>query len=49
MNDSIGMRVTPFMLDNFAHEYEELVRVRDAHVNEVNALRQTNRSLAAQM
>ena len=30
IQDAISLRITPFMLDNYAHEYEELVRARDA-------------------
>ncbi|KAI1785190.1 RabGAP/TBC [Ganoderma leucocontextum] len=49
VQDSISLRITPFMLDNYAHEYEELVRARDAHKVEVENLRNTNTRLLAQM
>ena len=37
------------MLDNYAHEYEELVRARDAHKLEMENLKNTNARLASQV
>jgi hypothetical protein len=37
------------MLDNYAREYAELVRTRDAHAIEVDKLRNSNRALSAQV
>jgi len=47
--DAFQIRVTPFMLDNFAHEWEEIVRVRDAHAIEMDTLRNMNRALTSQV
>ena len=37
------------MLDNYAHEYEDLVRARDAHKIEMDTLRSTNARLSTQV
>ncbi|KAG1751548.1 rab-GTPase-TBC domain-containing protein [Suillus paluster] len=47
--DAISMKITPFMLDTYAHEYDDLVRARDAHATEIDTLRNNNRSLSAQV
>lgn len=49
LQDTSGLRITPFMLDNYAREYAELVRARDAHAHEVDELRNSNRTLSAQV
>ena len=49
VHDATSLRITPFMLDSYAHEYEELVRARDAHKIEVDGLRSANRQLTAQV
>ena len=49
VQDAMGMRITPFMLDSYAREYEELIRARDAHKLEMESLKQTNQRLAAQV
>ncbi|PSR71757.1 hypothetical protein PHLCEN_2v12361 [Hermanssonia centrifuga] len=49
VQDAVSMSVTPFMLDQYANEYEELVRTRDAHTIEVDGLRSSNRSLSNQI
>ncbi|KAI0737639.1 rab-GTPase-TBC domain-containing protein [Daedaleopsis nitida] len=49
VQDAFSLRITPFMLDNYAHEYEELVRTRDAHKLEMENLRNTNQRLAMQV
>ena len=49
IQDAISLRITPFMLDNYAHEYEELVRARDAHKLEMENLKNTNARLASQV
>ena len=48
VQDAVEMKITPFMLDTYAHEYEEIVRIRDAHANEVAALQQQIRALQGQ-
>lgn len=49
VQDAVNLRITPFMLDSYAREYEELVQLRDAHSLEVDTLRNSNRNLAAQV
>lgn len=49
VNDAMSMRITPFMLDSYNHEYHEMVRAREAHAAEMDALRNHNRQLSAQM
>ena len=49
IQDAISLRITPFMLDNYAHEYEDLVRARDAHKIEMDNLKQANQRLGAQV
>lgn len=49
VQDAISMSITPFMLDQYASEYDELVRTRDAQMAEMDSLRTTNRSLSAQV
>ena len=49
VHDAISVRITPFMLDSYSHEYQEMVRVREAHAAEMDTLRNHNRQLSAQM
>jgi ecotropic viral integration site 5 protein len=49
VQDAVSLRITPFMLDTYAHEYDDLVRMRDAHALELDNLRNNNRSLMAQV
>jgi hypothetical protein len=49
VNDAMSLRITPFMLDSYSHEYQEMIRVRDMHAAEMDALRNHNRQLSAQM
>ncbi|KAI0766833.1 rab-GTPase-TBC domain-containing protein [Trametes elegans] len=49
VQDAMSLRITPFMLDSYAHEYEDLVRARDAHKLEMENLKNTNRQLGAQV
>ncbi|TFK54244.1 RabGAP/TBC [Heliocybe sulcata] len=49
VQDSMTMKITPFMLDAYAHEYEDMCRARDAHALELDALRNSNRNLSAQV
>lgn len=49
VSDAVGLRITPFMLDSYAREYNDMVRVRDAHAVEMDLLRNSNRNLAAQV
>ncbi|KIP08382.1 hypothetical protein PHLGIDRAFT_104314 [Phlebiopsis gigantea 11061_1 CR5-6] len=49
VQDAVSMSITPFMLDQYANEYEELVRTRDAQMVEMDSLRNSNRSLMVQV
>lgn len=49
VQDALSLKITPFMLDSYAHEYEELVRTREAHMIEMDNLRNANRSLSAKV
>ncbi|KAF8444618.1 rab-GTPase-TBC domain-containing protein [Boletus edulis BED1] len=49
VHDAVSLRITPFMLDAYAHEYADLVRAREAHAIEVDTLRNVNRALAAKV
>ncbi|KAI0035883.1 RabGAP/TBC [Vararia minispora EC-137] len=49
VRDATALRITPFMLDTYAHEYNEMVRQRDAHLLEVDFLRRSNRNLSTQV
>jgi len=49
VQDALAVRITPFQLDNFASEWEELRRQQTAHAVEMDSLRQQNRSLQAQV
>ena len=37
------------MLDSYTHEYNEMIRVREAHILEMEALRTSNRNLSLQV
>lgn len=49
VQDAVSLKITPFMLDSYAQEYAEIVRKRDAHMAEMDALRTSNRNLSAQV
>ena len=49
VQDAVSMNITPFMLDQYANEYDELVRTRDAQLVEMDALRNSNRNLSVQV
>jgi hypothetical protein len=49
IQDAAALRITPFMLDAYAHEYEDLVRARDAHAIQIDALMNSNRNLCNQV
>ena len=42
-------RSTPFMLDSYSHEWEDMCRVANAHATEMDHLRSSNRVLTAQV
>lgn len=47
--EALQLKITPFMLDSYAHEYDDQVRTREAHLVEMDTLRNTNRHLTAQV
>lgn len=47
--DAFRVKITPFMLDTYANEYNELRRVQTAHAMEMDNLRTANRGLANQV
>lgn len=49
VQDAISLKITPFMLDAYAHEYHDLVKKREAHAIEVDNLRNANRALTARV
>ncbi|KAF8274527.1 RabGAP/TBC, partial [Lactarius quietus] len=49
VNDAMSLRITPFMLDSYTHEYTEMIRAREAHAAEMDSLRNHNRQLSAQV
>ncbi|KAF9820252.1 hypothetical protein IEO21_01466 [Rhodonia placenta] len=49
VQDAFALDVTSFMLDSYVQEYEEMVRTRNAHAIEMDALRNSNRQLSAQV
>jgi len=49
VNDAMSMRITPFMLDSYNHEYQEMIRAREAYAAEMDALRNHNRQLSVQV
>jgi len=49
VQEAVAVQITPFMLDSYAHEYADLLKVRDAHTMEVEALKNSNRNLLTQV
>jgi len=49
VQEAVNLRVTPLMLEAFAAEYREVVRIKEAHALEVDALRNSNRNLSTQV
>lgn len=49
VNNAMSLRITPFMLDSYTHEYTEMIRAREAHAAEMDSLRNHNRQLSVQM
>ncbi|KAJ7770217.1 rab-GTPase-TBC domain-containing protein [Mycena maculata] len=47
VQDAVSLRITPFMLDSYRHEYEDVVRETNKHALEVDELRSSNRVLSA--
>ncbi|KAJ8488666.1 hypothetical protein ONZ45_g13870 [Pleurotus djamor] len=49
VEDSFSLKITPFMLDAYSHEYEDQLRRTNAHAIEIDNLRNSNRLLSAQI
>ncbi|KAL0955945.1 hypothetical protein HGRIS_002129 [Hohenbuehelia grisea] len=49
IQDASSLRITPFTLDSFSNEYEEVLRRNNAHAIEIDKLRNTNRILSSQV
>ncbi|CCM01156.1 uncharacterized protein FIBRA_03204 [Fibroporia radiculosa] len=49
IKDGFALKITSFMLDTYAQEYDEMIRVRDANVIEMDSLRNSNRNLSIQV
>ena len=49
VQDAFSVKITPFQLDNHATEWQEFKRAQNAHILEVESLRQSNRSLTTQL
>ncbi|SJX63743.1 related to GYP5-GTPase-activating protein (GAP) [Sporisorium reilianum f. sp. reilianum] len=49
VRDAFAVKITPFLLDSFAAEFDVQVRAANAHRREVDALRLVNRNLAARV
>ncbi|KAJ7462337.1 rab-GTPase-TBC domain-containing protein [Mycena galericulata] len=47
VQDAVSLRITPFMLDSYRHEYEDLLRETNKHALEVDELRNSNRVLSS--
>lgn len=45
VQEALSLKITPFMLDVYAHEHEDFVRTRDAHMVETDELRNSVRQL----
>ncbi|PFH51496.1 hypothetical protein AMATHDRAFT_58886 [Amanita thiersii Skay4041] len=49
VQDSVSIQITPFMLDSYRHEYEDIVRETNKHAIEMDGLRNSNRALSVQV
>ncbi|KAF8893306.1 rab-GTPase-TBC domain-containing protein [Infundibulicybe gibba] len=49
VQDAVSLRITPFMLDSYRHEYEDMVREANKHALQLDELRNSNRVLSAQV
>ncbi|KAG8987441.1 GTPase-activating protein [Tulasnella sp. 427] len=49
VEDAFRVKITPFMLDTYSNEWNELRRVQTAHAVEMDNLRTANRGLASQV
>ncbi|KAF8658292.1 hypothetical protein AX16_002064 [Volvariella volvacea WC 439] len=49
VQDAVNLRITPFMLDCYRHEYEDMIRENNKRAIEMDELRNSNRQLSAQV
>jgi len=49
VEDAFSVRITPFMLDNYANEWNDLRRAQNAHTLELETLKNSNRNLTSQV
>jgi len=49
VHDAVSLRITPFMLDCYRHEYEDLLRETNKHATQIDELRNSNRALSNQV
>ncbi|EPT04982.1 hypothetical protein FOMPIDRAFT_1039829 [Fomitopsis schrenkii] len=49
VEDAFALKISSFMLDQYAEEYEEMLRTRNAHAIEMDTLRTSNRNLSVQV
>lgn len=49
VRDALQVKITPFMLDRFAEEYDTMCRQQNAHEIELDNLRQVNTKLSNQV
>ncbi|KAF9012346.1 rab-GTPase-TBC domain-containing protein [Cyathus striatus] len=49
IQNAVSLKITPFMLDCYRHEYEDLVRETNKHALEMDQLRNSNRALSSQV
>jgi ecotropic viral integration site 5 protein len=49
ITEAYQLRITSITLDNYANEWHEAVRLRDAHAIEMDELRNSNRVLKTQV
>ncbi|KAF7288670.1 ABC1-domain-containing protein [Mycena chlorophos] len=47
VQDAVSLSITPFMLDGYRHEYEDMVRENNKHAIEMDELRNSNRVLSS--
>ncbi|KAG7449507.1 RabGAP/TBC [Guyanagaster necrorhizus] len=49
VNEAVSLRITPFQLDNYSHEYDDIMREANKHKVEMDKLRTANRNLSAKV
>ncbi|KAK0504584.1 rab-GTPase-TBC domain-containing protein [Armillaria luteobubalina] len=49
VDEAVSFRITPFQLDTYGHEYDDIMREANKHKVEMDELRTANRSLSAKV